>query len=73
MPGDSQDKEIKVGVIRDGLPELPDKDWSLASPEERIEAVWTLTKLRWGWNNPSADELRMQRNITRVLRGQREP
>jgi hypothetical protein len=45
MPEDSQDEEITVRVIRDGLPEPPDTDWSLAAPEDRVEAVWTLTKL----------------------------
>jgi hypothetical protein len=72
MSEHSQDKEITVRVIRDGSPELPDKDWSLATPEERFEAVWTLTKLCWAWNNPSEDEPRMQKHITRVIRGKRE-
>lgn len=72
MHEDSQDKEVTVRDIRNGSPEPPDRDWSKATPEERIEAVWTLTKLCWGWDDPSEDELRMQRNITRVIRGKRE-
>ena len=72
MSDDSQDKEIPVRLIRNGSPEPPDRDWSMATPEERIEAVWTLTKLCWGWNNPSEDEPRMQKHVTRVIRGQRE-
>ena len=72
MHEDSQDSEIIVRVIRNGLPERPDNDWSLATTEERIEAVWMLTKLCWGWNNPSDDEPQMQKHITRVIRGKRE-
>lgn len=72
MSEDSQAKEITVRVLRDGLPEPPDMDWSLATPEERIEAVWILTKLCWSWNNPSDDEPQMQKHITRVIRGKRE-
>jgi len=72
MPEDSQDKEITVRVIRNGLPELPDTDWRMATPEERVEAVWTLTKLCWAWNNPSEDEPTMRKDITRVIRGKRK-
>lgn len=36
---DNSRNEQPVRVVRDGLPEPPDKDWSIATPEERIEAV----------------------------------
>jgi len=68
---DSRTEEIKVTVIRNGLPEPPDTDWSLASPEERIEAVWTLTELCLSWNNPSTSVPRLQRTVTRIQRAQR--
>jgi hypothetical protein len=68
MVEDSRSKQMTVRVIRDGTPEPPDDDWASASPEERIEAVWTLTKLCLAWNNPSASEPRLQRTITRVQR-----
>ena len=71
MVEDSQNTEIPVRVIRDGLPEPPDNDWLMASPEERIEAVWTLTKLCLAWNNPSEIEPRLQRTVTRLQRGKR--
>jgi len=71
MVEDSQNTEIPVRVIRDGLPEPPDNDWVMASPEERIEAVWTLTKLCLAWNNPSEIEPRLQRTVTRLQRGKR--
>jgi hypothetical protein len=66
MSEDSQNKQISVRVIRDGSPEPPDDDWAMATMEERIEAVWTLTKLCMCWNNPSASEPKFQRTITRV-------
>ena len=72
MSEDSKDKKITVRVIRNGLPEPPDMDWSIATPEERVEAVWTLTKLCWAWNNPSMDEPKMRNDITRVIRGNRK-
>jgi hypothetical protein len=68
---DSQNKEIKVKVIRNGLPEPPDNDWLLASAEERVEAVWILTKLCFAWNNPSDSEPEFQRTVTRVQRARR--
>lgn len=67
----SQDKEMTVRVIRDGRPEPRDNEWIGSSPEERIEAVWTLTELCLAWNNQSADESRLQRTITRVERSRR--
>jgi hypothetical protein len=44
MVDDSRSEQIRVRVIRNGLPEPPDNDWAMGSPEERIEAVWTLTE-----------------------------
>lgn len=67
----SRSERIKVRVIRDGFPEPPDNDWLYASPEERIEAVWTLTELCLEWNQPSVSEPRLQRTITRLQRVQR--
>jgi hypothetical protein len=40
-------------------------------PEERIEAVWTLTELCMAWNKPSASEPRLQGTVTRLQRAQR--
>jgi len=67
----SAKKEITVRVIRNGAPEPPDNDWSMATPEERIEGVWTLTKLCLAWNQPSESEPRLQRTITHLQRAQR--
>ena len=67
----SQSAEIEVRVIRDGRAEAEDDDWIGSSPEERIEAVWTLTKLCLNWNNQLADEPRLHRTITHVQRSER--
>ena len=67
----SRSEQITVRVIRDGLPEPPDDDWSMATPEERIEAVWMLTELCLAWNKSSSSEPRLQRTVTRLQRGQR--
>jgi len=71
MSKEPRNDQIKVRVIRGGLQEPPDDDWSTASPEERIEAVWTLTELCMAWNNPSTSEPRLQRTVTRLQRAQR--
>src|SRR5215217_3699067 len=67
----SRNDQINVRVIREGLPEPPDNDWSIASPEERIEAVWTLTELCLAWNKLSPSEPRLQRTVTRLQRAKR--
>lgn len=64
-------KEVSSSIIRDGQPEGLDNDWNDSSPEERIEAVWTLTKLCLAWNNHLNDEPRLQRTITRIQRSSR--
>jgi len=71
MAEGSRKKEITVRVIRAGAPEPPDDDWSKLSPEERIEAVWMLTKLCLAWNNPSTDIPEFQKTVTRVQRARR--
>ena len=71
MVKDPRSDQITVRVLRDGAPEPPDDNWNMASPEERIEAVWTLTELCLAWNKPSASEPRLQRTVTRLQRAQR--
>jgi len=66
----SEDDKITGRVLRNGEPEPPDNDWAMATMEERIEGVWTLTKICMGWNK-SSDVPELQRTVTRVLRGQR--
>jgi hypothetical protein len=71
MSDDSRNEQITTRVVRNGLPEPPDNDWSGATPEERIEAVWMLTELCMAWNNPSTSVPRLQRTVTRLQRTQR--
>jgi hypothetical protein len=71
MSEDSQPEQITVRVIRGGLPEPPDNDWSMATAEERIEAVWMLTELCMAWNKTSTSVPRLQRTVTRVQRARR--
>ena len=71
MTEDSRKDQITARVIRNGAPEPPDNDWTKASPEERIEAVWTLTEMCFAWNKTSASVPRLQRTVTRVQRAQR--
>jgi len=60
MSEDSWKEQITVRVIRDGVLEPPENDWSMATPEERIEAVWMLTELCLAWNNPPTSVPRLQ-------------
>lgn len=71
MNQDARQAQITARVVRHGAPEPPDDDWTSASPEERIEAVWTLTRLCWHWNQPSDSEPTFHRTVTRVQRAQR--
>jgi hypothetical protein len=71
MPEASPREEMNVRVIREGCAEPEDEDWISSSPEERIEAVWTLTKLCIKWNDRLADEPRLQRTVTHIQRSER--
>jgi hypothetical protein len=56
MPETSPTEKITVRVIRQGQAEPFDDAWAGASPEERIEAVWTLTKLCLAWKETLTGE-----------------
>jgi hypothetical protein len=71
MFGRSFNQRISVKVIRNGETDVSDDTWMEFSPAERIDAVWTLTKLCLAWNSDSADELRLRRTITNLQRSQR--
>ena len=64
-------KGITVRTIRNGEVEPRDEDWKNSTPEQRIEAVWILTKLCLGWNNQTPDDLRLQRTVTNLQRSGR--
>jgi hypothetical protein len=56
----SPDKEMSIRIIRNGQSATVDNEWADTTPEERIEAVWTLTRLCLAWNNHLTDEPRLQ-------------
>ncbi|MDR3621815.1 MAG: hypothetical protein P4L85_20850 [Paludisphaera borealis] len=55
-------------VIRKGAPEPTDVDWMALTPEQRIDAVWTLTKACMAWNSEGGDEPRLQRSVVHIKR-----
>ena len=71
MSNSSQDGEMSAKVVRGGQDEPTGNEWVDASPEERIEAVWTLTRICFEWNGNSSLEPRLQRTVTRLQRAQR--
>ena len=58
------DRPLRPGVtsrvIRPGTPEPDDIDLTALTPEQRIDAVWTLTKACMAWNTEGDDEPRLQ-------------
>jgi len=61
-----QAKRITINIVRDGK-ERTDESWKDLSAAERLEMVWTLTKLCMAWNNRwTDDEPRLQRSVTRL-------
>ena len=43
--------------------------WEAASPDERMEAVWDLTRVLVNWTGPG--EPRLQRSVCRIQRSKR--
>lgn len=70
------DRALELGWITSRLTRSPqdtsdDIDWSDFTPEERMEAVWTLTKACLAWGESDVNELRLNRAVTRIQRGKR--
>lgn len=61
-------KEVTLRVLRPGEPEPPDTDWLAMTMEERIDAVWELTRLCMQWNAGEEGEPRLQRSVVRIQR-----
>lgn len=59
---------ISTRIIRPGQPEPPDRAWLDCTMEERIEAVWELTKASLAWSQDTSAEPRLQKSMTRILR-----
>lgn len=65
-------REITSRVIRPGEREPSEvEDWRDATPDERIEAVWTLTKACMAWGGEDSGEPRLQRSVSRIQRAWR--
>lgn len=62
---------ITSRVIRPGQRAVVEEEWRDSTPAERIEAVWTLTKLCLAWTTDDPDEPRLQRSVSRVQRAWR--
>jgi len=63
---------ITSRIIRGGEKPPPEVDeWSDFSCEERMEAVWTLTRLCLAWTSGDPDEPRLQRSVSYVRRSWR--
>jgi hypothetical protein len=58
-------------VVRPGQQIPPDDEWLDSTIEERIDAVWQLTKLCYAWNQETAAEPRLQRSVGHVQRPRR--
>jgi len=50
-----QKRKITINIIRDGK-EPRDDSWKDLSSAERMEMVWTLTKLCMAWDNRWTDD-----------------
>jgi hypothetical protein len=61
-------RTVTSRVIRPGGAEPPDMEWLRATPSERIEAVWRLTRLCLAWNSDPDGEPRLQRSVSRIQR-----
>lgn len=62
---------VSVRAYRGQDPGEEERDWASATPEERMNAVWELTKLCLLWNAQGQDAQRLQRSIVRIQRSSR--
>jgi hypothetical protein len=62
---------VTVRVVRGKDPGASSDDWSSATPEQRMNAVWELTKLCLLWSSQGADAPRLQRSVVRIQRARR--
>lgn len=62
---------VTTRLIRSGQSAGTDDEWLHCSVEERLEAVWLLTKLCMAWTMGDEGEPRLQRSVVRIQRGRR--
>lgn len=58
-------------IIRPGQPIPLDDEWLACSVEERVAAVWRLTRLCYAWRQEGVDEPRLHRATSSVQRSHR--
>ena len=61
-------RNITSRVIRKGDFQSEELEWENSTLEERMNAVWELTRLCLAWQTDQNDEPRLQRSISRVQR-----
>lgn len=61
-------RNLTSRVIRPGQAIPPDREWLAVPMEERVAAVWMLTRLCQAWRQGGADEPRLDRSVGRVQR-----
>lgn len=71
MPETRVKRVVTVRALRGQDPGADERDWSTATPEERMNAVWELTKLCMLWNTQGQDAQRLQRSVVRIQRARR--
>jgi hypothetical protein len=71
MPHDSPRKVVTAQRMRAGEGGHADRDWLDQTPEDRIEAVWTLTQLCLHWTDQGTGVPRLHRSVVRVQRARR--
>jgi len=49
-------RHITSRIIRKGDPQPEEQEWANTTPEERMNAVWELTRLRMAWQLDQTDE-----------------
>ena len=62
-------KGITTRIIRQAPPPVERSDWEGSTPEERLNAVWLLTRLCLEWSETG--ESRLQRSVCRIQRAPR--
>jgi len=66
-------RNITSRTIRPGEPLPSEEYWDTATPEERMNAVWELTRLCLFWKTGDIAEPRLDKQITRVIRQRNKP
>ncbi len=65
---DRANRRMTSRIVRPGQDEPADLDWQGMSIEERMQAVWELTKLCYAWTDDDPSALRLQRSVVHIQR-----